>query len=290
MKQRTIFFAIIASIGILSAALVSTHAVFAADSVSGPVALYNPLDKTVDPDAPIQSLTALFINTIFGIAGSIALAMFVWGGVLWLTSRGDEKQVLKGKGVIQWTVLGMIMMFASYTIVNFLFSNIGTSSSGAISTGASGGSGSASGSGSGGSAATGFCCANAATKTATTVATQSACNGGGAKVYSGACDTLQFCLPNCVEAVPLAKGGQCSDGKVGVDFNTCISQILPSGAPTAPTNYYCCYQKGKKSKDNKFTQVSGASEDIASSKCGKLGYSFYLTGECTTENIKAKLP
>jgi hypothetical protein len=59
------------------------------------------------------------IRTILGIVGSVALAVFIYGGILWLTSGGNEQRIKKGKDVILWATLGLVVIFAAYAIVGF---------------------------------------------------------------------------------------------------------------------------------------------------------------------------
>jgi hypothetical protein len=142
----------------------------------------------VDPNAPVQSLAAIFINALFGIAGSIALAMYVWGGVLWLTSAGEAKKVDQGKGVIQWTTLGIIMMFAAYTLVSYLFSSFGTGSVGGTTGGVVG-----TPVGQGTGTADKLCCLNYNTKKAMTVSNPGDCAGANTYTYNGQCLGQKFC-------------------------------------------------------------------------------------------------
>jgi hypothetical protein len=153
-----------------------------------PEKLFNPLEATVDPNAPVQSLAAIFINALFGIAGSIALAMYVWGGVLWLTSAGEAKKVDQGKGVIQWTTLGIIMMFAAYTLVSYLFSSFGTGSVGGTTGGVVG-----TPVGQGTGTADKLCCLNYNTKKAMTVSNPGDCAGANTYTYNGQCLGQKFC-------------------------------------------------------------------------------------------------
>lgn len=138
MNYRNRFTKFLFVLSISAVMLASATVMVAPAYADNVVPLFNPLKETVDASAPIQSLAAIFINLLFGIAGSVALAMYVWGGALWLTSAGSEKQVTKGKGVFQWTTLGIIMMFAAYTLVSYIFGSFGT---GAVGGGGPGGGG-----------------------------------------------------------------------------------------------------------------------------------------------------
>ena len=82
--------------------------------------LPNPLGGTTD----IRSIIGRVINAALGISGSIALLMFVWGGMLWLTSGGSPERIKKGKDAIVWAVLGLVLIFGSYAILNFVLGAI----------------------------------------------------------------------------------------------------------------------------------------------------------------------
>jgi len=56
-----------------------------------------------------------------GLIGSIALVMFVYGGVLWMTAMGNSEREKKGREVIVWSGLGVVVILISYIIVDFVF-------------------------------------------------------------------------------------------------------------------------------------------------------------------------
>ena len=60
-------------------------------------------------------------NWILGITGSLALAFFIYGGVMFLVSAGNTERVTKAKQIIIGAVIGLIIVFASYTIIRFVF-------------------------------------------------------------------------------------------------------------------------------------------------------------------------
>ena len=83
------------------------------------VALPNPLGETSVP-----KLIGRVILGGTGIVGSIALAMFLYGGFLWLTAAGNPDRIKKGKEIIIWSVLGLGLIFGSYILVNFVIGAI----------------------------------------------------------------------------------------------------------------------------------------------------------------------
>jgi hypothetical protein len=71
----------------------------------------------------LDDVLQVFVNvTIFilGISGSVILLMFVYGGFLWITSRGDAKRIEKGKDTITHAVIGFAIIVLSYSMINFL--------------------------------------------------------------------------------------------------------------------------------------------------------------------------
>ena len=69
----------------------------------------------------VQGFLGLAIKTATGIMGTIALAMIIYGGLLWMTSNGNGSRVEKAQSVIIWAALGLLVIFASYAIITFIF-------------------------------------------------------------------------------------------------------------------------------------------------------------------------
>ena len=83
------------------------------------VTLINPLGET-----DVRVLFGRVISAALSVVGSFALLMVVYGGILWMTSRGDAKMIQKGKDTLTWAVLGLAVIFASYAIVNALITGL----------------------------------------------------------------------------------------------------------------------------------------------------------------------
>jgi len=92
----------------------------AAAPASAAIALYNPLSNVSSP----QELIGRIINTVLGLVGSIALLMFVYGGLVWLTSGGASDKIKKGREIFTWSAIGLLVIFTSYALVYFLVKNI----------------------------------------------------------------------------------------------------------------------------------------------------------------------
>lgn len=79
------------------------------------VTLGNPLGVN-DPREIIGNV----IKAILGITGSLALAIFIFGGLTWITSAGSEEKIKKGKDMIIWATFGLAVVFLSYALVTFV--------------------------------------------------------------------------------------------------------------------------------------------------------------------------
>lgn len=80
------------------------------------VKLTNPLTSD-DPAVIIGNV----IKGILGLTGVIALAAFVAGGVIWMTSGGNAEKVKKGRDILVWAVIGLFIVFSSYSILRYVF-------------------------------------------------------------------------------------------------------------------------------------------------------------------------
>lgn len=77
--------------------------------------LDNPLGVT-----SVNQLIGRVINSVMGIVGSLALLMFVYGGLTWMTSSGSQEKVKKGKDILLWSAVGLIVIFGAYGLTKFI--------------------------------------------------------------------------------------------------------------------------------------------------------------------------
>lgn len=70
----------------------------------------------------VNELVGRVINSVMGIVGSLALLMFVYGGLTWMTSSGSQDKVKKGKDILLWSAVGLIVIFGAYALTKFIIS------------------------------------------------------------------------------------------------------------------------------------------------------------------------
>lgn len=61
-----------------------------------------------------------FFQLMLGVLGSLSLAFFIYGGFIWLLSRGNQQMIQKGKDIIIGAIIGMSIALGSWIIVNFV--------------------------------------------------------------------------------------------------------------------------------------------------------------------------
>ena len=81
------------------------------------------LDNHLPVDSP-QKLIGQVIKGVLGLVGSLALAMFVYGGFTWMLAAGNSTNVEKGKQILIWATIGLIVIFSSYALVQFVFKDV----------------------------------------------------------------------------------------------------------------------------------------------------------------------
>ncbi len=84
---------------------------------------------------PLGSVTPLeiinnIITALLGLTGVLALIAFIYGGVLWMISFGDPGKVEKGKKMMIWAVIGLVVVFSSYAVLTLVFQAFGFTATG----------------------------------------------------------------------------------------------------------------------------------------------------------------
>lgn len=78
----------------------------------------NPLGSSVD----YLDVVANIIEVVLGVVGVLALLVFIYGGIVWMTSLGNSERVKLGRDTLIWASLGLVVVFASFAIVNLILS------------------------------------------------------------------------------------------------------------------------------------------------------------------------
>lgn len=68
----------------------------------------------------LRDLVGTFIPTIFILAIVVAVFYLIWGGFKWLTSGGDKAAVQAAREHIVAAIVGLVLIFVSYVVMNLI--------------------------------------------------------------------------------------------------------------------------------------------------------------------------
>lgn len=79
-------------------------------------------------DYSLNDIVQVGVNAtqiLLGLSGSVALLFFIYGGVTFLISGGSAEKVTKGKTIITNAIIGLVLIFISFTIIQFSMEALG---------------------------------------------------------------------------------------------------------------------------------------------------------------------
>lgn len=84
--------------------------------------------KLKDPLGGVGLIGALnrIINTFLGVVGAIALLVFVFAGVTYMTAGGSEERVSRAKDTMKYAILGLAIITFAYALTSFYFQALTT--------------------------------------------------------------------------------------------------------------------------------------------------------------------
>ena len=84
-----------------------------------------PEDINAVGKGSFADLVVTIINYFLGLLGLIAVGFIIYAGVLMVTSSGSEDAVGKGRKIITYAVIGIVIILLSYTVVTFVTDALG---------------------------------------------------------------------------------------------------------------------------------------------------------------------
>ena len=91
-------------------------------------ALLDGIDCIETGDCSLNNIVQVGVNAtqiLLGLSGSVALLFFIYGGVTFLISGGSAEKVTKGKTIITNAIIGLVLIFISFTIIQFSMEALG---------------------------------------------------------------------------------------------------------------------------------------------------------------------
>ena len=103
------------------------------DTDRDPYGLYDTAKEAGLKREPLTKTVGSIIRTLLTFIGALLLIFIITGGIIWMTSAGDEEKIKKAKGIITSAVIGLLIIILAYTITFFVMkqvTNVGGNSSG----------------------------------------------------------------------------------------------------------------------------------------------------------------
>ncbi len=111
LKQAIISFAIMCGVVLAFSAIPVSFAQITAEAPS------SILNQT-GGEGNIKNLINTLVNWALGFLGFICVLFIIYAGFLYVTSNGSEDKAGEAKKIILYCLIGVIIIFASYAIVN----------------------------------------------------------------------------------------------------------------------------------------------------------------------------
>ncbi len=131
-RQKRVFLAISIALILNSLFLIPLMA-SAANHDFGLLETAKEAGLVTDPgNAPSPAaLGGRLVGYLLSFVGVIFFALMIYGGILWMTARGDAEQVKKAQELIRSAIFGLIVVFLSYAVTNFVITNLLSTTRGA---------------------------------------------------------------------------------------------------------------------------------------------------------------
>lgn len=132
--RETLIFAGLLSGALLVSALFA-HTSLAATSVIGSEDNVDVVKNLTGGEGDLKDLLKTLLNYFLGFLGFVMVVMFIYAGVLYVTSAGNEDNVGKAKKILLYCAIGTVLIFISFAAVNTLLAAGGGSASTSSGTG-----------------------------------------------------------------------------------------------------------------------------------------------------------
>lgn len=76
-------------------------------------------------NVPIENIPQFIITLLFVIGIVIAVAFLIYGGIRWILSGGDKTKVESARGHIVASIIGLVIIAASFLIFSLVFQILG---------------------------------------------------------------------------------------------------------------------------------------------------------------------
>jgi len=83
-------------------------------------------------EGSLRGIVLKVVNYALGFLGLVAVIMIIFGGFLYVTSAGEQEGIDKGKKILMYSIVGIVIILLSFAIINTV---LGVASGGVASSG-----------------------------------------------------------------------------------------------------------------------------------------------------------
>lgn len=67
-----------------------------------------------------DNLIKMLVNTLLYIVGALAVVVIIIAGIMYVISNGDANNIERSKSMLTYAVVGLVIAFIAYAIVNWV--------------------------------------------------------------------------------------------------------------------------------------------------------------------------
>lgn len=76
--------------------------------------------RTPGKPQTVENTVRKIVNALALLVGAVAVIMIIISGIKFVASRGDQSAVTNAKNTLLYSVVGLVITFSAYAIVNFV--------------------------------------------------------------------------------------------------------------------------------------------------------------------------
>ena len=126
-KIKLIVAGMIMSLGLVAMpglAVMGGGIVYAADTDAKQQLCYGIVGCNATGTKTLPDIVKTIVNILLYILGAVAVIMIVIGGIRYTTSGGDSSAIKGAKDTILYSIIGLVVAFMAYAIVNWVIGKL----------------------------------------------------------------------------------------------------------------------------------------------------------------------
>ncbi len=108
-----------------TSSVIGTYLYSATLSFAASTSTYSPPPGTLNPDVDPTKIPQLGFSLLLYLAGALAIGYLMYGGIKWITSRGDKVAVESARRHIVAAVIGLVVVIYAFFILQVVFRILG---------------------------------------------------------------------------------------------------------------------------------------------------------------------